>query len=75
MPSKADQYRKRAEAVGRNLKRRLAYADRAKQARKKQALEDMAANEDWLDGGGDLRAAGAGGHSTGVENFGTEPRR
>jgi len=49
-PSKADQYRKRADAVGRNLKRRLAKVDRARQERKKKALEDMAANEDWLDG-------------------------
>ena len=49
-PSKADQYRKRAEAVGRNLRRRLGKTDRAKQERKKKALEDMATNEDWLDG-------------------------
>jgi hypothetical protein len=49
-PSKADQYRKRADAVGRNLKRGLAKGDRAKQECKKKALQDMATNEDWLDG-------------------------
>ena len=47
---KADEYRKRAEALDRSLKRRLAPADRAKQKKKKAALEDMARNEDWLDG-------------------------
>ena len=49
-PSKADQYRKRAEAAGRNLKHRLAKTDRAKQERKKKALEDMAADEDGKPG-------------------------
>jgi hypothetical protein len=49
-PSKAEQYRKRAEAAGRNLKHRVAKTDRAKKERKKKALEDMAADEDGKPG-------------------------
>jgi hypothetical protein len=50
-PSRGDQYRKRADELNRSLKRRrLGRVDRAKQEKKKKALEDMAANEDWLEG-------------------------
>jgi hypothetical protein len=47
---KAKNYRKRAVAVGKRLKGRLAPDDRVKLVRKQKALNDMAENEDWLDG-------------------------
>ena len=48
-PSKADQYRKRAEALVQSLKHSTG-PHRAGMEKKKKAVEDMADNEDWLDG-------------------------
>jgi hypothetical protein len=47
--TKADAYRLRAKTVARRMKG-TSRTDRAVLARKKKALEDMADNEDWLDG-------------------------
>lgn len=47
-PSRADQYRKRADDAGAGIKARR---KSERELRKKQkALNDMADNEDWLDG-------------------------
>jgi len=47
--SKADDYRKRAVAIAKGLRQRRA-TDKRPLVNKKKALEDMADNEDWLDG-------------------------
>ena len=47
--TKAEGYRKRADAAGKRLPTRAGLAHRAMQ-RKQKALNDMADNEDWLDG-------------------------
>ena len=47
--TKAEGYRKRAEAAGKSLRTRSGPAHLALK-RKKKALNDMADNEDWLDG-------------------------
>ena len=47
--TKAEDYRKRADAVGKGLRTRSGPAHRALQ-RKQNALNDMADSEDWLDG-------------------------
>ena len=48
--AKATSYRKRAAAVGKRLKQRLGRDERSKLVGKQKALNDMAENEDWLDG-------------------------
>jgi hypothetical protein len=47
--SKADDYRKRADAVAKGLSQRRA-KEKLPLRNKKKALEDLADNEDWLDG-------------------------
>ncbi len=47
--TKAEGYRKRADAAGKSLRTRSGSAHLALQ-RKQKALDDMADNEDWLDG-------------------------
>ena len=47
--TKAEGYRKRANAAGQGLRTRSGPAHLALQ-RKKKVLNDMADNEDWLDG-------------------------
>ena len=47
--TKAEGYRKRADAAGKSLRTRSGPAHLALQ-RKQKALNDMADNEDWLDG-------------------------
>ena len=47
--TKAEGYRKRADAAGKGLRTRSGPAHLALQ-RKQKALNDMADNEDWLDG-------------------------
>ena len=47
--TKAEGYRKRADAVGRNLQARNR-SQRVPLLRKQKALNDLADNEDWLDG-------------------------
>jgi hypothetical protein len=47
--TKAEGYRKRADAAGKILPTRAGLARLALQ-RKQKALNDMADNEDWLDG-------------------------
>ncbi len=47
--TKAEGYRKRADAAGKRLPTRSGPAHLALQ-RKQKALNDMANNEDWLDG-------------------------
>jgi hypothetical protein len=47
--TKAEGYRKRADAAGKGLRTRSGPAHLALQ-RKQNALNDMADNEDWLDG-------------------------
>jgi hypothetical protein len=49
IPSKGDQYRKRADVLGKNIKKRSG-KDRPAMQKKQKALNDMADNEDWLDG-------------------------
>jgi hypothetical protein len=44
-----DQYRKRAGDIGKRLKSRTT-KEQAPMMKKKKALNDMADNEDWLDG-------------------------
>jgi ATP-dependent protease ClpP protease subunit len=46
---KAEDYRKRADALDRTKKRRRKIAQKP-MARKQKALRDMADNEDWLEG-------------------------
>jgi len=47
--TKGDVYRLRSKGLARRMKT-ANRTDRAVMAKKKKALEDMAANEDWLDG-------------------------
>ena len=47
--TKADGFRKRADAVGKSLKTR-SQPQRAALLKKQTALNDLADNEDWLDG-------------------------
>jgi hypothetical protein len=47
--TKAEGYRKRADAVGRGLQARNR-SERVPLLRKQKALSDLADNEDWLDG-------------------------
>ena len=47
--TKADDYRKRATAIGKTLRKRRK-DHRLLIERKQKALSDMADNEDWLDG-------------------------
>ena len=46
---KAETYRKRADAVGKSLKKRNKQ-ERVPLAKRQKALNAMADNEDWLDG-------------------------
>jgi hypothetical protein len=46
--TKADDFRKRAQHIGKRLGRRVQTTTPL--GRKQRALTDMAANEDWLDG-------------------------
>jgi hypothetical protein len=46
---RADDYRKRADAVGKSMRIRNAH-ERSPMLKKKKALTDMADNEEWLDG-------------------------
>jgi hypothetical protein len=46
--TKADEFRKRADAVSKRMGRRASPA--SLMGKKKKALLDMAGNEDWLDG-------------------------
>jgi hypothetical protein len=48
-PSRADEYRKRAAALDQSLKKRR-NSERLPLLKKQKALNDMADNEDWLDG-------------------------
>ena len=48
--TKADEYRKRADKLGKSLTNRTKGVRRNPMARKQKALKDMADNEDWLDG-------------------------
>ena len=48
-PTTAAGFRKRADDIGKGLKFRTA-KDRAPLRRRQKALNDMADNEDWLDG-------------------------
>ena len=47
--TKAEDYRKRAKAIGTTLRKRRK-GERVPLERKQKALSDMADNEDWLDG-------------------------
>ena len=48
--SKGDVYRLRIKGVERRMKTTTNRTDRAVLERKKKALSDLAASEDWLDG-------------------------
>jgi hypothetical protein len=48
-PTAGDQYRKRADDIGKRLKTRTT-KEQGPMMKKKKALNDMADNEDWLDG-------------------------
>jgi hypothetical protein len=48
--TKADDYRKRADVLGKTLKKGRGKQHRAPLVRKQKALNDMAENEDWLAG-------------------------
>ena len=49
-PPTAEQFRKRADAFGRRLKKTANKKEQAPLRKKQQALNDMADNEDWLAG-------------------------
>jgi hypothetical protein len=48
--SKSDDYRKRADDLEKSIKRRPSKKARVPLRKRQQALNDMADNEDWLDG-------------------------
>jgi hypothetical protein len=48
-PTKAETFRKRAAAAGKSSKKRVKN-DRQLLLKRQKALNDMADNEDWLDG-------------------------
>jgi hypothetical protein len=48
--TKADDYRKRAETLRKRTQKRQSSVERDRLVRKSSALNDMANNEDWLDG-------------------------
>jgi len=46
----AEQFRKRADAIGKRLKKTANKKEQEPLRKKQQALNDMADNEDWLTG-------------------------
>ena len=48
--SRAEQFRKRADAIGKRLKKTANKKEQAPLRKKQRALNDMADNEDWLAG-------------------------